>query len=127
MPQNDIATKLSAAKGVLSRASSAFPSSMAPKAPASKPASAAPAPKPAAPSLGKELSEKASNVSAYAATAPKMHNGGPVLADGVYSMKKGEHVLTEAEAKKARKHALMAAGMKSLAKATPKAADKKKK
>lgn len=120
MPQNDIATKLSAAKGVLSHASSAFPSSMAPKAPASR-ASAAPAPKPAAPSLGKELSEKASNVSAYAATAPKMHNGGPVPADGVYAMKKGEHVLTEAEAKKARKHALMAAGMKSLAKPGKKA------
>jgi len=45
-----------------------------------------------------------------------MHNGGPVAADGVYRLKKGEHVLTEKEAKQARKHALMQAGMKSLAK-----------
>lgn len=45
-----------------------------------------------------------------------MHNGGPVLADGAYRLKAGEHVLTAPEATKARKHALMASGMKSLAK-----------
>jgi hypothetical protein len=45
-----------------------------------------------------------------------MHTGGPVMADGAYRLKAGEHVLTAAEAKKAQKHALMASGMKSLAK-----------
>ena len=45
-----------------------------------------------------------------------MHKGGPVTHDGIYRLKMGEHVLTEAEAKNARKHALMASGMKSLAK-----------
>lgn len=52
------------------------------------------------------------------AQMPSMHSGGPVMADGPYRLKAGEHVLTEAEAKKARKHALMASGMKSLAKPT---------
>jgi lysophospholipid acyltransferase (LPLAT)-like uncharacterized protein len=46
----------------------------------------------------------------------KMHNGGPVMADGVYRLKAGEHVLTAPEAAKAKKHAMMASGMKSLAK-----------
>jgi hypothetical protein len=46
----------------------------------------------------------------------RRHNGGPIPKDGLVSLKAGEHVLTEAEAKQARKHALMAAGMKSLAK-----------
>lgn len=52
-------------------------------------------------------------------SAPKMHNGGPVLRDGVYQLKKGEHVLTEPEARKAKKHALMASGMTSLSKVVP--------
>lgn len=45
-----------------------------------------------------------------------LHTGGPVMADGAYKLKAGEHVLTAAEATKARKHALMASGIKSLAK-----------
>jgi hypothetical protein len=48
---------------------------------------------------------------------PKMHTGGPVMADGTYQLKAGEHVLTAPEAAKARKHAIMASGIKSLAKA----------
>ena len=53
---------------------------------------------------------------------PKRHNGGPVLKDGAYALKAGEHVLTAKEAEKARKHALMASGLKSLAKPAPKTA-----
>lgn len=49
-----------------------------------------------------------------------MHKGGPVKADGAYNLKAGEHVLTASEAANARKHALMASGMKSLAKPSPK-------
>jgi len=45
-----------------------------------------------------------------------MHGGGPVTHDGIYKLKMGEHVLTEKEAANARKHALMASGMKSLMK-----------
>lgn len=45
-----------------------------------------------------------------------MHTGGPVMEDGVYRLQAGEHVLTASEAAKARKHALMVSGMKSLAK-----------
>ena len=44
-----------------------------------------------------------------------MHEGGPVMTDGVYRLKKGEHVLTAPEAARAKKHALMHAGMRSLA------------
>ena len=66
--------------------------------------------------IGKELGVKAQNVSDYAASAPKMHKGGRIPADGIYSMKAGEHVLTAKEAVLAKKHALMAVGMKSLAK-----------
>jgi hypothetical protein len=53
-----------------------------------------------------------------AVTTPKMHSGGSVKADGDYNLKAGEHVLTEPEAKLARKHALMFSGMKSLAHAS---------
>ena len=37
------------------------------------------------------------------------------MTDGVYRLKKGEHVLTAPEAARAKKHALMHAGMRSLA------------
>lgn len=49
-------------------------------------------------------------------TPPKMHKGGDVPKDGPYTLKAGEHVLTEKEAKIARKHAILASGLKSLAK-----------
>ena len=112
---------LSDAKAALAHANAAFP-------PASKVAPAA-APKPAAPksadaNLGVELANKGKmmkNAKMALTDAPKMHKGGPVKADGVYTLKAGEHVLTAPEAAKARTHALMASGMKSLAKPAPKA------
>jgi hypothetical protein len=52
-------------------------------------------------------------------TIGKMHNGGTVKADGAYDLKAGEHVLTAPEAAKARNHALMASGMKSMATPAP--------
>lgn len=63
-----------------------------------------------------ELGAKAQNISDYSNAVPKMHKGGRVMADGIYNMKAGEHVLTAKEAVLAKKHALMAVGMKSLAK-----------
>jgi hypothetical protein len=124
---SSIDAKLSAAKKTLAHAN-AFSAKM-PKMAA--PAPAAAAPKPPAPKppsnpegdIGAELAAKARNVSSYT-DAPKMHNGGPVVTDGVYQLKRGEHVLTEAEAKQARKHALAAAGMKSLARAGQQAGSK---
>lgn len=56
----------------------------------------------------------------YADGALSYHKGGEIPADGTYKLKAGEHVLTAAEAAKARKHALMVSGMKSLAKAASK-------
>jgi hypothetical protein len=44
-----------------------------------------------------------------------MHKGGTVKVSGDYNLQAGEHVLTASEAAKARNHALMASGMKSLA------------
>ena len=112
---------LSDAKAALAHANAAFPP--APKA-ASVPAKPA-APKPAPLSgLAAELNEKGKmmkNAKLALSDAPKMHKGGPVKADGVYTLKAGEHVLTAPEAAKARTHALMASGMKSLAKPAPKA------
>lgn len=108
------------AKSVLAEAQKKFPS---PKAvPNAKPQTgtptmhAVPNAKPNEPSIRQELGDKASNIGDYVkANPPKMHNGGPVLADGVYSLKKGEHVLTPQEADIARKNALTQAGLKSLA------------
>ena len=67
------------------------------------------------------LKAREDNVKQYmnANAVPKMHNGGPVIGDGPRMLKDGEHVLTAAEAKKARKHGLMAVGLKSLAKEVP--------
>lgn len=57
------------------------------------------------------------------ATAPtSFHKGGSVKKSGVYRLKKGEHVLTEPEVGKVRSHAMLAAGLKSLAKSGPKKA-----
>ena len=115
MPQDDPVT---AAKKVLAGAQKAFPSSMAPKAPVPTvaPKTSGVAPVSRGEDIAAGLKARTDNVDSYKAAYPKMHKGGPVPADGTYDLKKGEHVLTEAEAKKARKHALMAAGMKSLAK-----------
>lgn len=111
---------VSNAKAALASANKAFPSSMAPKASAPKvTAKAAPIVK--APSVGDELAAKAANVKEYEAALPKMHKGGPVMSDGAYVLKAGEHVLAPGEADIARKHALMASGMKSLAKPGAKA------
>lgn len=52
----------------------------------------------------------------YADDATSYHTGGTIPADGVYKLQAGEHVLTAPEAEKAKKHALMVSGMKSLAK-----------
>jgi hypothetical protein len=104
---------LSDAKTALAHAGTAFPSA-APSTPsvAAPKVAAAKAP----PSIGQELLAKKTMVDKARSVLPSLHNGGPVLADGGYQLKAGEHVLTASEAGKARKHALMASGMKSLAK-----------
>lgn len=120
---SSINDKVAKAKSALSNASRDFPSA--------KPAAAAAAPhrqgmissmvkavsanKQESAGIGKELGAKARNISDYAASAPKMHKGGPVKANGIYSLLAGEHVLPRHEVAKAKRHALMAAGMKSLA------------
>jgi len=65
----------------------------------------------------KTLGKVGAGLSAAASTVPKMHKGGPVKTSGSYNLKAGEHVLTASEAELAKKHALLASGMKSLAKA----------
>lgn len=111
---------LSDAKAALAHANAAFPpASKAAPAVAAKPATPKAAP---LSGLGLELAEKGrmmKNAKLALTDAPKMHKGGPVHADGVYTLKAGEHVLTAPEAAKARTHALMASGMKSLAKPAP--------
>ncbi len=115
MPQNDAVSKiLSSAKSELGKANTMAASlPKAPSAPAPKPAVKPAAP---APSIGRELDAKNANVKQYMDSLPKMHDGGPVVADGPYQLKAGEHVLTEPQAKMARKHALMSIGMKRLSK-----------
>jgi hypothetical protein len=112
MPQSpsSVDTALANAKAALAHADAKFPRAAA-AAPAAKPAA------PAAPSIGAELKAKSGMVgkARQALDAPKMHKGGPVPADGIYTLKKGEHVLTEKEVGTVKKHALMATGLKSLA------------
>lgn len=62
-----------------------------------------------------------SEVSRPAEITPNFHKGGTVKKDGQYQLKAGEHVLTAPEAEKAKKHAIMASGIKSLANAGAKA------
>jgi hypothetical protein len=62
-----------------------------------------------------------SEVSRPAEITPSFHKGGTVKKDGTYRLQAGEHVLTEPEAEKAKKHAIMASGIKSLANAGAKA------
>jgi hypothetical protein len=111
---------LSDAKAALANANKTFPSSSIKSAGAATPAPTIPA-KTVAPSLGAELAAKKTMVDKARSVLPKMHNGGTVKADGDYNLKAGEHVLTAPEAAKARQHALMASGMKSLAKPGPRA------
>jgi hypothetical protein len=118
MPQNDngVDSKVAGAKAALAHAESKGFPKMASPAPA--------APKPSVPAMKSSnataLSDDPGAIRAHAdamhALLPKMHNGGPVAADGAYQLKAGEHVLTEPEAKIVRKHAMMAVGLKSLAK-----------
>lgn len=103
---------ISDAKAALAQANKSFPSS-------NQSSGAAPAPKvaakPVTPNLGQELAAKKTMVDKARQALPKMHKGGTVKVDGDYNLKAGEHVLTAPEAAKARNHALMASGMKSLA------------
>jgi hypothetical protein len=102
---------LSAAKNALAHATKTFPSS--PLASPAKPVVAATKP---ISGLGAELTAKKTMVDKAQSALPALHGGGPVPADGAYNLKAGEHVLTATEAAKARKHAIMAAGIKSLTK-----------
>jgi hypothetical protein len=121
MPQSPADIILAKAKAVGAQANKAFPTTLSKVATAPTPVAAAKptvAPKPAA-NLGTELAAKKNMIDKAAVTTPtltpKMHRGGSVQADGDYNLKKGEHVLTPAEAKKLRKHAALLAGLKSLA------------
>ena len=105
---------VTAAKQALEHAKTAFPTPTTPTPSVAAPKVAVKAT--SAPSIGQELAAKKTMVDKARSVLPTMHNGGPVLADGGYQLKAGEHVLTASEAAKARKHALMASGMKSLAK-----------
>lgn len=120
VPQND---PIATAKAALSKANTAFPTKFSKVATGATPAKPAPAPaapvKPAAPAapahnLGTELADKKTMMDKAVSALPKMHKGGTIKTDGAYNLKAGEHVLTEPEAALARKHALMASGMKSL-------------
>ena len=125
MATDPVTKALSGAKSALATANKKFPSSMAPKttAPAAKPAA-----KPASSisigepekGIGDELKSKSDNVKQYTDSLPKMHDGGPVKKDGAYQLLAGEHVLTAVETRIARRHAIAASGMKSLAKWAPK-------
>ena len=105
---------LSDAKAALAHANAAFPSNPPSAAKPAAKSAAAPA-KTATPSIGDELTAKKTMVDKARTALPKMHKGGTVKVDGDYNLKAGEHVLTAQEAAKARNHALMASGMKSLA------------
>jgi hypothetical protein len=107
---------LSDAKASLAHANKAFPTSVAA---AQAPKAAVAAAATPAPSIGQELAVKKIMVDKARSALPKLHKGGPVPADGAYQLKAGEHVLTAPEAAKARTHAMLASGMKSLAKPAP--------
>ncbi len=109
---------LSDAKAALAHANKAFPTKAVATTPAPKASAVTPA-KAARGGLGVELAEKGkmmNNARKALGDLPKMHKGGPVTVDGAYHLKAGEHVLTAKEAGRARAHALMAGGMRSLAK-----------
>ncbi len=104
---------LSDAKAALAHANKAFPPKAVSTTPAPKASAVTPAKK--TPTLGDELAAKKVLVDKAISALPKMHKGGPVTVDGAYNLKAGEHVLTAKEAGRARSHALMAGGMRSLA------------
>ena len=110
MPQT-INDKLASAKSALTSAKGKFPA--APK-PAPAPITTPPAPaKPSAlgdSTIAPSLKAKQDNINTYMNATPKMHKGGVVPEDGIYNMKKGEHVLT------ARQKKAMMDGMKALTK-----------
>lgn len=123
MPQQNqddpVAKALAGAKGFLKE----HPADMSKADPPRRPA---PAPTPKPSSMGEEAKGAADMVqkaktALNVSNAPKMHKGGPVKKDGIYSLQAGEHVLTADEAQMARKHAIMASGMKSLSKPGAKA------
>lgn len=107
---------LSDAKAALAHANAAFP---AHAVTTTDPKPAVAAAKSAVPSIGQELAVKKTMVDKARSALPKMHKGGTVKVAGDYNLKAGEHVLTASEAAKARNHALMASGMKSLASPGP--------
>lgn len=88
------------------------PEGLKPLASASKTAAAAGAAKSTAPKIADELAATNKMRDKATEALPKMHDGGPVVADGAYQLKAGEHVLTAPQAKMARHHALMVVGMK---------------
>jgi hypothetical protein len=116
-----VSVAVKGAKSALAHARAAFPQPKAVPNATPRATSTPATPVKAAPTTGDELKAKEDNVAQYLKAVPKMHNGGPVVGDGPRNLKDGEHVLTAAEVKIVRKHALMAAGLKSLAKEAPKA------
>jgi hypothetical protein len=111
MPQNNINDKVNAAKSALQKANSKFTS--APKstpAPVVKSPVSVKTPALGDPTIGPSLKAKNDNINTYINNTPKMHKGGEVPENGIYNMKKGEHVLTAKQ-----KNAMMA-GMSALAK-----------
>ena len=65
---------------------------------------------------GKSVDDAQSGKKPYSDESTSYHTGGTIPEDGTYQLEAGEHVLTATEAEKAKKHALMASGIKSLAK-----------
>lgn len=114
MPQTKSAAEiLAGAKAAAAHADKTFAGLDKPAAKAAPAAAPATAPKATVktPSIGDELIAKQKMVSGL----PKLHKGGPVPSDGAYQLKAGEHVLTAPEAGRARQHALIRAGMRSMA------------
>ena len=110
MPQS-INSKLGAAKTALNHANATFPHMSKPAtAPVTKPPVQAKPSTMGDPTIGPSLKAKNDNINTYINNTPKMHSGGEVPEDGIYNMKKGEHVLT------AKQKQAMMKGMKALMK-----------
>src|ERR1700676_5178231 len=122
MAQEDggVSKAIGGAKAALTQARAKFPQ---PKAvPSATPRIQSPTMTPMAkPNLGDELKSKSDNVDEYMKAIPKMHKGGPVMADGDYNLRMGEHVLSAKDAEnlknahsKAKTVLSMTKGLKSL-------------